>query len=319
MSVINSLYNYGIVPVVKIDDAGKAVSLAKALSDGGLPCVEITFRTAAGKQAIRNISESTPEILVGAGTVLTTAQVDEALDAGAKFIVAPGLNCDVVEHCTQRGVPVFPGCASPSDIEKALRMGLDAVKFFPAESLGGVDYLKAVSAPYGNVRFMPTGGVNEKNLSSYLALDSVVACGGTWMVKDELINSGKFDEITALAKSAVKAVMGFQFAHIGINTESNDEALKAARKFEILFGFEIKAGSSSVFAGSGINFLSRRDIEKSGYVGIFTNNVIRAKHYLERGGFEFAEDAAETNPSGKPTAIFLKEEIAGFAVRIMQK
>ena len=195
-----------IVPVIVINDVAKAVPLAKALCDGGLPCAEITFRTAAAADAIRAITKEFPEMLVGAGTILTPAQVDEAVAAGAKFMVSPGLNSDTVSYCQSKDIPMLPGVCTPSDIEKALSIGLNTLKFFPAEAAGGTAMLKALSAPYGGVKFMPTGGLTPKNLPDYLSIKSVFACGGSWMVKDELINAGDFDTITALTKEAVGMV-----------------------------------------------------------------------------------------------------------------
>ncbi|MDD7300875.1 MAG: bifunctional 4-hydroxy-2-oxoglutarate aldolase/2-dehydro-3-deoxy-phosphogluconate aldolase, partial [Eubacteriales bacterium] len=179
--ILKKIGLYGIVPVVKIDDVDKAVPLAKALCDGGLPVAEITFRTKCAAEAIKRITTEFPQMLVGAGTVLTTDQADEAVAAGAKFIVSPGLNPKVVAHCQKIGVPITPGCSNPSDIEAALELGLDVVKFFPAEAAGGLPMIKAMSAPYGNLKFMPTGGLNESNILDYLKFNKILACGGSYM------------------------------------------------------------------------------------------------------------------------------------------
>jgi len=192
-----------LVPVIVINDATKAVPLAKALCEGGLPCAEVTFRTVAAPDAIAAIAKEMPDMLLGAGTVLTTAQVDRALAAGAKFIVAPGLNPDVVRYCQSKNVPVLPGVCTPSEVEQGLSLGLDALKFFPAEAAGGVSMIKSLGGPYGNVKFMPTGGISQKNLHEYLACKNVFACGGSWMVKDELIEASDFATITKLTQSAV--------------------------------------------------------------------------------------------------------------------
>jgi len=192
-----------LVPVIVINDASKAVPLAKALCDGGLPCAEVTFRTAQAADAIRAIADAVPDMLLGAGTVLTPAQVDQALAAGAKYIVAPGLNPDVVRYCQSKNVPVLPGICTPSELEQGLALGLEALKFFPAEAAGGVNMLKALSGPYRGVKFMPTGGITQKNLNDYLSVKSVFACGGSWMVKDDLIESGDFAKITELTKEAL--------------------------------------------------------------------------------------------------------------------
>ena len=189
-----------IVPVVKLDDAKDAVPLAKALVEGGLPCAEVTFRTEAAAESIKKMLEAYPDMLVGAGTVLTTEQVDAAIEAGAKFIVSPGLNPK------EKNIPILPGVATASEIEQALELGLDTVKFFPAEVNGGLPAIKALSAPYHMMHFMPTGGVNPQNVKDYLAFDKVLACGGTWMVKDALINGGEFEKIKEMTKEAVEIV-----------------------------------------------------------------------------------------------------------------
>lgn len=201
--IYKSLAQMRIIPVIVINDIEKAVPLANALCEGGLPCAEITFRTAKAAEAICAITRAFPEMLVGAGTVLTHRQADVAIEAGAKFIVAPGLNPETVRHCQAKDVPILPGVCTPSEIELGLSLGLDTLKFFPAEAAGGVNMLKALSAPYSKVRFVPTGGLTPANLSNYLAIKSVLACGGSWMVKDELIAAGDFAKITELTREAV--------------------------------------------------------------------------------------------------------------------
>lgn len=196
----------GIVPVVVLEDVKDAAPLAKALCDGGLPCAEVTFRTAAAEEAIRIMTKEFPQMLVGAGTVLTTEQVDRAAAAGAKFIVSPGLNPRIVKYCVEKGILIVPGCSNPSDVEQALENGLDVVKFFPAEQAGGLAMIKAMAAPYVGVKFMPTGGINAKNVKDYLAYDRILACGGSWMVKGDLVKAGDYAKITELAKEAVAIV-----------------------------------------------------------------------------------------------------------------
>ena len=205
--IVEELSKIGIVPVIAIDDADDAVALANALTKGGLPCAEITFRTAAAEESIRRMAQECPDMLIGAGTVLTTEQVDKAINAGSKFIVSPGLNPEVVKYCQSKGVPVLPGCSNPSDIEAALSLGLTEVKFFPAEAAGGLNMIKAMSAPYGNVKFMPTGGINAKNLTDYLDFDKILACGGTYMVTKDMIANKEFDKIEQLTREAVKAML----------------------------------------------------------------------------------------------------------------
>lgn len=204
--VLEQIQEIGIVPVVVLNDAKDAEPLAKALCDGGLACAEVTFRTAAAEESIRIMSEKFPDMLVGAGTVLTTEQVDRAVAAGAKFIVSPGLNPRIVKYCVDKGILITPGCANPSDIEQALEQGLEVVKFFPAEAAGGLKMIKAMAAPYAGVKFMPTGGINQNNVREYLAYDRILACGGSWMVKSDLVDAGKFDEIEKLARECVDIV-----------------------------------------------------------------------------------------------------------------
>ena len=201
----------GIIPVVVLDDPKDAASLAKALCENGLPCAEVTFRTAAAEESIRIMSKEFPDMLVGAGTVLTKEQVDRAIDAGAKFIVSPGLNPRIVQYCLDKSIPITPGTQTPSETEQALELGLKVVKFFPAEPAGGLNMIKAVAAPYTELKFMPTGGINAKNVRDYLAYSKIIACGGSWMVKKDLITAGKWDELAALVKEAagiVKEVRG---------------------------------------------------------------------------------------------------------------
>lgn len=210
-AVLEQIQKIGIVPVVVLDDAKDAEPLAKALCEGGLPCAEVTFRTEAAEESIRMISQKYPEMLVGAGTVLTTEQVDRAVAAGAKFIVSPGFNPKIVAYCLDKNIPVTPGTQTPSEMEQAIEMGLDVVKFFPAEPAGGLNMIKAVAAPYTMLKFMPTGGINLGNVEDYLKYDRILACGGSWMVKGNLIREGRFDEIqkmTADAAEMVKRIRG---------------------------------------------------------------------------------------------------------------
>lgn len=319
MNVIEEIYSIGIVPVIALDDAKDAEPLAGALCRGGLPCAEVTFRTDAAEESIRIMSEKFPEMLVGAGTVLTIEQVDRAVNAGAKFIVSPGLNPKVVKYCVDKKIPIMPGTSNPSDVEAALELGLEVVKFFPAEAAGGIEMIKAMSAPYGKVRFMPTGGVNASNLKSYLDFPKIVACGGTWMVKKDLIAAGKFDEIEALTREAVVKMLGFEICHVGINAQNEEEADGIASTFGMLFGMPKRDDASSIFAGSDIEVLKAPYLGKNGHIAIGTNYIDRAVYHLERIGAKFDKDTATLTANGKLKAIYLKDEIGGFAVHLLQK
>lgn len=204
--VLKKIFEVGILPVVVLDDAKDAKDLAKALIEGGLLCAEVTFRTAAAEKSIRVISEAYPEMLVGAGTVLSVDQVKKAVAAGAKFIVSPGFDEEVVKYCLDNNIPVKPGVCTPSDVQKGYKMGLDVLKFFPAEPSGGLSMIKAIAAPYTMMKFIPTGGINENNMEDYLKYDRILAIGGSWMVKSSLVKSGEFDKIREMSKTAVARV-----------------------------------------------------------------------------------------------------------------
>lgn len=205
-SVENILYKTGIVPVIKIDNAEQAVPLAKALLAGGIHSAEITFRTPAAAKAIEKISENLPEMFVCAGTVLSADQAQLAASCGAKAIISPGTNPEVVAWCRERGMPVYPGCATPTEIESAMAMGLSTVKLFPAEVVGGVKMLKALAGPYQNIKFMPTGGISPENVTDYLKLPNVIACGGSWLCPGKAVEQSDWETITALAKEAAQLV-----------------------------------------------------------------------------------------------------------------
>ena len=318
--MIKELYSIGLIPVIKIDNPDDAVPLAKALIDGGLPAAEITFRTACAAEAIKKITDTYPEMLVGAGTVLTTEQVDAAIAAGSKFLVSPGLNPKVTAYALSKGIPMLPGCSNPSDIEAALELGLKTVKFFPAEAAGGLPMLKAMAAPYGQLTFMPTGGINADNLLSYLKFNKIIACGGSFMVKDELIKEKKWDEITALTKNAVKVMLGLEFVHMGINTADTDECKKSAKLFEVMFGLTNRETSKSVFAGEAFEFMMGKGPGTHGHIAIRTNFVDRAMAYFKRMGFEFDESTITyDDKTGKPKFVYFKDEVAGFAIHLVQK
>lgn len=316
--VLKKIQKIGIVPVVVVNHPEEAIPLAKALCEGGLPCAEVTFRTSAAREAIKLMTENYPEMLVGAGTVLTTEQVDQAVEAGAKFIVSPGLNPKVVRYCIDKNIPVTPGTANASDIEQAIELGLEVVKFFPAEANGGLSTIKALAGPYVNMMFMPTGGINAKNINSYLAFPKILACGGSWMVNQEYIKNGDYDKIRELTHEAVMTMLGFEIKHVGINCDDDGEALAVASEFDNAFGFPVKEGNSSIFAGSAIECMKKPYLGSKGHIAIGTNHVERAANYLESQGIVFDQETAKYK-DGKLVAIYMKQEIGGFAVHLVGK
>ena len=317
--VLKKIANIGIIPVVKLDSPDQAVPLGKALIEGGIPVAEITFRTDAAEESIKRLTGELPELLVGAGTVTTTEQAKCAIDAGADFIVSPGLNPAVVKFCTDKNIPITPGVNSPSQIEQGLELGVSVLKFFPAEQSGGLEMLKAFAGPYGNVRYIPTGGISVKNLADYLLFDKVLAVGGSWMVKPELVSADKYDEITRLCKEAVLTAMGFEFRHLGINSEDEYESLTGAEKMEEMFGFTVKQGNSSHFAGVGFEFMKKPYLGKNGHIGIAVVNVERAVAYFAARGVKILTDTEKRDNHGSLLAAYLDIEIGGFALHIMKK
>lgn len=256
-NIYDEIEQLGIVPVIKIDDVNDAVPLAKALINGGLPIAEITFRTEAAAEAIKSIVDTYPDMLIGAGTVLSVEQVKIAVESGAQFIVSPGFNEKTIEYCLENNITVIPGCSSASDLEKAMNYGLEVVKFFPAEASGGLSVLKALSAPYGNLKFMPTGGINLENLNDYLDFEKVIACGGTWMVQTELIKQGKFDVIKKETERAIDKMLNL--------------------RIRCLYGKEYRESK----------LLNHLFHDEDGYVILETTNIKRAKYHLNNSDVKF--------------------------------
>jgi len=316
--LLKKISEFGIVPVVKLDNAKDALPLAKALYDGWLPLAEITFRTAAAEESIRSLTREMPEMLVGAGTVLTIDQVDRAAAAGAKFIVTPGFNRRIVEHCLAKGLPVVPGCSGPSDMEAAIELGLEVVKFFPAEPSGGVEYLKAVAGPYTSLKFMPTGGINADNLNAYLSLKNVTACGGSWMVKPELINAGDFAAITEITKQSVMGMLNFNLLHVGVNSADENDAATVVSLFGERFGLGSRVGKNSIFAGTILEVMKAPGRGKFGHIAISTRYIERAIAHFKLRGIALDENSRKYNDAGKLTTIYFADEPGGFALHLTQ-
>ena len=320
MDMLKQLSLAGLVPVIKVKRAEDAVPLCTALKNGGLPVAEITFRTEAAEEAIRLVHAALPDVLLGAGTVLTCEQADRAWAAGAGYIVSPGLNPEVVRHCVEKGYPVLPGCANPSDIEAALSLGLNTVKFFPAEALGGLKLIKAMAAPYGNVKFVPTGGINEKNLPEYLAFPTIAACGVSWMVPEDAVEAKDWARIEKLAQDAVNVMLGLEIVHLGVNSVDADTAMTEARKLSLLLGWPLnKDSAKGVFVGSGFEMMKTWFRGTHGHIAVGTLNVERAKWHMERRGFVFDEETATYTPDGRMKFIYLKDEIGGFGIHLLLK
>ena len=313
---IKELYRIGIVPVVALEDAADALPLGAALKKGGVSAIEVTFRTAAAADAIRLLTREMPELLVGAGTVLTKEQADAAIEAGAKFIVSPGFQPELVSYVLSKGVPMCPGTATPGEMEQAMALGLSAVKFFPAEQNGGAPMLKALSAHYRDLLFMPTGGVKLENLRTYLALDQVFACGGTWLATKDDIKAKAFDKITARTREAVKTMLNFRIKHVGINSKDEAEAKKTATLLCSIFDFDYNDTELSVFTGTAVEVMKYMGRGSLGHIAIGADNVDRAEYYLRQRGFSFDESTRRVDAAGRTTFLYLTEEIGGFAFHL---
>lgn len=309
--------NIGVVPVIKIDTPEQAIPLGRALETGGLPIAEITFRTAAGEEGIRILRSEMPQLLVGAGTITSVEMACRAIDAGSQFIVSPGYSDDVVAYCQDRDVAVYPGVNNPSQIQMAMQRGLTVVKFFPAEASGGIGTLDALNGPFPTMKFMPTGGIGMHNLASYMRKSYVVACGGSWMVKSELINQSRWEEIERLCREAAFAVHGFTFAHLGINSPDADSA-KAFAQALGTFLQPLVDGNSSLFAGDAVEITKQPFPGTHGHIGIYTWDIERALHHLAKYGFKPIESTAKRDAKGILTVIYLEGGIGGFAVHLVR-
>lgn len=316
--VLNRLKRSGIVPVVVIDDAQMAVPTARALLAGGIDVMEITFRTAAAAEAIRAVAADCPEMLVGAGTIITLEQCKTAVQAGAQFIVSPGFDAEVAAWCVAHSISITPGCVTPTEIMAAMKLGLHVLKFFPAGVYGGLSAMKNLAGPFGNVSFIPTGGVNTKNIGEYIAAPFVHAVGGSWVCPKAEIAAGNFEAITQLCQQARAALLGFEVAHIGINTADADASLAVCQKLEAAFGFSTKSGSSSNFVTSSMEIMKSPYLGTNGHLAVRTNDIECAIAELEKNGFTVDPETAKYK-GGKLIAIYLHGEIGGFAIHLLQK
>ena len=318
-TVLEKIIAIGIMPVIaKLESAEDCSNLAAALEAGGVPAMEITFRMANAERYIRQVREQHSNIVAGAGTVLTIDQARKALDAGAQFIVAPGLNPDIVRFCQEHDVPVIPGVATPSEIEQAMSLGLQYVKFFPAEQMGGINAIKAMSAPYKTMGFMPTGGLNLTNIADYFAFNRIIACGGTYMIGKHL-ERREWSAITDLCRKSVQIMLGFQLAHVGVNaSDEGAAAAVAAGLTQLLMLDPGKDGSSSVFAGTAVEVMKHGGLGANGHIGFRTPCLDRAVRYLKAMGVSFREDTAKYAPDGSLKTIYFAQEIGSFAIHLVQ-
>ena len=318
MDILQRIGNAGIVPVVVIEDTKNAVPAAKAMLEGGIDVMEITFRTAAAADSIKAVSEGCPDMLVGAGTVLTLEQCKKAVSCGAKFIVSPGFDEEIARFCLESDTAAIPGCVTATEIMAAMKIGLNVLKFFPANVYGGLHALNALSAPFAGVKFIPTGGIDESSIAEFIRAPFVHAVGGSWLCAEDDISAGNFEKITALCKKARRALLGFEVVHVGINSASAAEAQDIADKFAAAFDMPSCVTSKSVFASDGIEIMNFKNLGDHGHIAIGTNSVDIAIAHLAKRGFEMNMETA-TYKNGRINLVYLKDQIGGFAVHLMQR
>ncbi|MCH3907288.1 MAG: bifunctional 4-hydroxy-2-oxoglutarate aldolase/2-dehydro-3-deoxy-phosphogluconate aldolase [Sphaerochaeta sp.] len=311
------VHDIGIIPVVKLDDASKATKLAKALIDGGIPAAEVTFRTSAAEAAIKAMHQAYPDMLLGAGTVLSIENAEKAVKAGASFIVAPGFDEELVSWCLEHHIPVCPGVSTPSEITKGVKMGLSVLKFFPAEANGGVDMLKNLAGPFPSLKFMPTGGINLENIASYAKAPNVLSVGGSWMVKSDLINGDKWDEITTICKEAELALQGLHFTHIGLNNPDAAAMEKSITAFEHLGMVCTKRGAGSSFMDTTIEVMNKPFYGTHGHIAYSCFDVDRTIGYLKQFGFTPISESIVSDAKGTKV-VYFKEEVNGFAIHLVR-
>ena len=317
MDVLKRMACAGIVPVVVLEDAKDAVPTARAMVAGGIDVMEITFRTAAAADSIRAVAAEVPEMLVGAGTVVNLEQCKLAVECGAKFIVSPGYDEEVVSWCCDNGVAVCPGCVTPTEIMMALKHGLKVLKFFPANVYGGLGAIKALAGPFGGVKFIPTGGVNLQNVGEFIADSHIHAVGGSWVCPKADIAAGNFDKITELCKESRKALLGFEVAHVGINCADASVCDQVCDAFAAAFDFGVKKGNSSNFASTGVEVMKTMFKGANGHIAIRTNKMTPAIAEMERRGLELDWDSVKDKENIK--AVYFKNEFGDFAVHLLQK
>lgn len=314
--ILEKINQIGIVPVVKVTDKKQILPLAQSLAKAGIDCMEITFRSELASEAIKIISNNMPDILVGAGTVINCEQAQAAIEAGAKFLVSPGYDDELVEFALAQGITILPGVTSASEIQKALKAGLNVLKFFPAESNGGYKRLKDFAGPFANVKFVPTGGINLNNMLDYLNLDNVLAIGGSFMLNG--LESGDFDSVYNDSVMAIKKMLGYELIHIGIDNDSAEEAKENALKLCELFNFPYYEKPKSYFASKGFEFLNNKGPGEKGHIAIYTPFIERALYQLHKKGINALEETITRNKkSMKINFVYLDLVLSGFAFHLI--
>jgi len=318
MTIFEKTRSVGVIPVLGLRNPDTAEQLAAALIAGGIPAIEVTLRNPAAVECLSRIKKAYPDMICGAGTILTTAMADEAMAAGAEFLVSPGFDPKLVAYCQEKGYPIMPGVSSPSEVQCAVAMGLTDLKFFPAEAGGGPAVLKLISSAFPKVRFVATGGITMDNLADYLALPCVSGVGGSFMAPAAMIAEGKFAEITALCTAAMHRMLNFRIVHVGVNCDEDAEAKATAELLAKIFSIPVIPHSGCYFAGTLFEVLKQPGRGAKGHIAIGTNDIHRAIAFVESKGIKLDHENAKYMADGRLLCVFFAEEIAGFALHLLQ-
>ena len=319
MNPIERIAQIGILPVISLRKREQALALSDALTQGGVPVLEITLRTDCALDCICDIARKRPGIAVGAGTVMNREQADTAMDLGAAFLVTPGYHEELVEYCVKKGYPIVPGCTTGADIMRAIGYGLHTIKFFPAEPNGGLGAIKLLSGPFHGVKFVPTGGMTLNNIGAYLAEDCIAACGGSFMAKAEDVAQNNWEKITATCRHCVDISLGFTLAHVGVNNVNAQAAQENARRLAEILRMQVTVGNSASFASKYVEFMNEPYYGEKGHIGFYTNSVERAFAYFRREGINIREKSIRRDADGKLISFYLEQEIGGFAVHVVRR
>lgn len=318
-NVFEQIAQYGIVPLVTLDDPNDAIALGNALVEGGIPVAEVTFRTEAGGKAIELMAKHVPNLIVGAGTVHDVEHAKITVDNGGKFIITPGFNREVVKWCVDNNVPVCPGTVVPSDIEEAMSFGLKLVKFFPAEAYGGIDTLKALYGPFASIKFVPTGGVGLHNLTDYLNLPNVAAVGGSFVPPPKLVKEKDWAGVVATCKQIMNKVYDFTVGHVGINAQTAENAKAINDELANLFDVSYTETDIGYFTGQLAEILKVPFVGTHGHICVDTRDLPRAIALMERKGVKLNKDLTFYDKNGKMLTAYLEKEVGGFALHIRQR
>ena len=318
-TILGGISEFGVLPVIQVPNPEDAEPLAQALSDGGLPLIEITFRNGSAEKSVALIRKAFPDMIIGAGTILDAATADLAVKAGADFLVSPCFNPRVAEFCKAQSVPYIPGCVTPGELERGIEAGLNIFKFFPAEPNGGLEAVKLLAGPYGGTGFLPTGGISFDNLPDYLSFNCIAACGGSFMATASQIAAHDWNSIRESCKRAVDISLGFELAHVGINCTSSDSAVSGASDIAKIFLLDVIEGKSSVFADRAVELMKAPYYGSRGHIGFSTRSATRALAWFRRNRIPVREESIRYYDNGHVKSAYLTMEIEGHAFHIVQQ